>query len=142
MIELNYTLVWQMVNFLLLLLVLNFVLYKPLRKVLADRNKTFKGMQGDISSLDGEAQRRLEEWHAGLDIAKKAGLEKRESVRKEGLEEEKRFLEQVSMEVKKRTNEVRVQIKKDTAEARDELKAQIETFSREVAEKILGRSIS
>jgi len=124
------------------MLVLNFVLYRPLRKALEDRNKTFKGMQGDISSLDREAQGRLEEWYAGLDAAKKAGLERREGVRKEGQEEEKRLLEQVNTEVKKKTNEIRTQIAKDTVEARDALKAQIETFSREVAEKILGRSIS
>lgn len=142
MIELNYTLVWQMVNFLVLLLVLNFVLYRPLRKALEDRNKTFKGMQGDISTLNGEVQRRLEEWYVGLDAAKKAGLEKREGVRKEGLEEEKRLLEQINMEVEKKANEIRAQIAKDTAEARDALKAQIESFSKEVAEKILGRSIS
>ncbi|HIC91148.1 MAG TPA: hypothetical protein EYP21_03615 [Syntrophaceae bacterium] len=142
MIELNYTLLWQMVNFLLLVLILNFIFFRPLRKVLEDRNKTFKGMESDISALNGEAQRRIEEWYAGLDAARKVGLEKRESVKKEGLEEEKRLLQQINAEVEKKTNEIRAQIAKDTAEARDALRAQIETFSREVAEKILGRSIS
>ena len=41
----DITTLYQMVNFLVLLFVLNLVLYKPIRKVILDRKAKIKGMQ-------------------------------------------------------------------------------------------------
>lgn len=142
MISLDITLVYQMVNFLFLLLLLNFILFRPIRRAIEERQRKFKGLEGEIGSLNEDIQKRLDEWQAGLDAARSAGLEKREEIKKGGLEEEKGIIEQVRGEVDEKIKGVRTQMAKDTEETRGKLRAQVESFSREVAEKILGRSIS
>lgn len=142
MISLDITLVYQMVNFLFLLLLLNFILFRPIRRAIEERQIKFKGLEGEIGSLNEDIQKRLDEWQAGLDAARSAGLKKREEIKKGGLEEEKGIIEQVRGEVDEKIKGVRTQMAKDNEETRGKLRAQVESFSREVAEKILGRSIS
>ncbi len=142
MISLDMTFFVQMVNFLFIFLLLNFILFRPIRRAIEERKRKFKGLEGDIDSLNEDVQKRLEEWQAGLDGARRTGLEKREEIKKGGLEEEKGIIQQVRGEVDEKIKGVRAEITKDTEEARGKLKGQVESFSREVAEKILGRSIS
>lgn len=132
----------QGVNFLFLLFVLNFVLYRPIRRTIEERRKTFEGMQNEVRSLNGDAQKSIEEWEAGLDVARKAGLQKREGIKKEGLDQEKNLIQGVRADAETKMDQLRGQIVKDMEEVRGELKAQIGSFSRDMAEKILGRSIS
>lgn len=142
MISLDMTFFVQMVNFLFIFLLLNFILFRPIRRAIEERKRKFKGLEGEIGSLSEDIQKRLEEWQAGLDGARRAGLEKREEIKKGGLEEEKGVIQQVRGEVDEKIKGVRAKMAKDTEEARGKLRGQIESFSREVAEKILGRSIS
>jgi F-type H+-transporting ATPase subunit b len=132
----------QGVNFLVLLFVLNFILYRPIRRAIEERRKTFEGMQNEVRSLNGDAQKSIEEWEAGLDVARKAGLQKREGIKKESLDKEKNLIQGVRADAEAKMNQVRGQIVKDMEEVRGQLKAQIESFSRDMAEKVLGRSIS
>ncbi|MBN2190552.1 MAG: ATP synthase F0 subunit B, partial [Candidatus Aureabacteria bacterium] len=48
MIDLNSTLLVQMVNFLLLILILNFLLYKPVFKIIEKRNKKIEESNEEV----------------------------------------------------------------------------------------------
>ena len=46
--------VYQMVNFLVLLFMLNLVLYKPIRKVMLERKAKIKGMRQKAKKADSD----------------------------------------------------------------------------------------
>ena len=56
MIELNLAFLVQLVNFGILVLVLNIFLYKPIRKVLADRRQVVDGAREKSAAVDLEVQ--------------------------------------------------------------------------------------
>ena len=59
MIELNWTILIQMVNFLILIFVLNKILYKPVLKVLEERDEKIYGGQQKIKDLEEETRQML-----------------------------------------------------------------------------------
>ncbi|MBW2086726.1 MAG: ATPase, partial [Deltaproteobacteria bacterium] len=58
MIEINASLFIQVVNFLLMLLVLNYLLYRPIQGVLRQRREKIDGFESDIERLIEKAENR------------------------------------------------------------------------------------
>ena len=56
MINLDITLVVQMINFLVLLFVLNKILFRPIRNIIKERNQIVEDFNSDITSLTDQAQ--------------------------------------------------------------------------------------
>lgn len=131
----------QLVNFVLLMFILNRLLYRPIRQAMKKREEKISEDRGEAERLDQEAEIRLNEWNKGLEEARKAGLERQEQFRKEGRDEERALTSKVQEEVEDHLEKMRAEMAKDTEAARATLKTEAETFSLEIAERILGRSI-
>jgi len=142
MIELDCTLFVQILNFLVLVFLLNMVLFRPIRKIIRDRQARLTLFEEDISGLANNRQGILGEVDDQLTMARREGLGLRESLRQEGSQAENSLLEQVKKEVDAEWTRVEAKIKKDVAKARDALKAQAQDFAMALATKILGRKLS
>lgn len=141
MIMPDYTLFLQLANFLFLLFILNIILYRPVRRVLGKRKAEIDGLQHSVSELEGNADRfagRLEE---GKAQARKMGTQEKETLRREGLEEEKKLLKEAASASGERMGQARGEMERKLLEARGALEKEVHLFSRELAEKILGRSV-
>jgi F-type H+-transporting ATPase subunit b len=142
MIELDWTLFVQILNFLVLVFLLNMVLFRPIRKIVRDRQARLTLFEEDISGLANNRQGILGEVEEQLTGARREGLGLRESLRQQGSQAESSLLEQVKKEVDAEWTKVEAKIKKDVAKARDALKAQSQDFAMALATKILGRTLS
>lgn len=142
MIELDWTLFVQILNFLVLVFLLNMVLFRPIRKILRDRQARLAMFEEDISGLANNRQGILGEVEEQLTTARREGLSLREKLRLEGSQAESSLLEQVKQEVDAEWTKVEAKIKEDVAKAREALKAQVQEFATALATKILGRSLS
>ncbi|MDD3581202.1 MAG: ATP synthase F0 subunit B [Desulfobacca sp.] len=142
MIELNWTLYVQIINFLLLVFVLNQVLFRPIRGALRDRQARIMGFEGDIASLTENHQQVEGSIQAELTAARKSGFEKREMIKKEGSDAESSLLERVKKEADAEWEQMEKKIKEDMAKAREALKPQAQSFALELAAKILGRAMA
>lgn len=142
MIELDWTLFVQILNFLVLVFLLNMVLFRPIRKILRDRQARLNMFEEDISGLANNRQGILGEVAEQLTAARREGLGLRENLRLEGSQAESSLLEQVKQEVDAEWTKVEAKIKKDVAKAREALKTQIQEFATALATKLLGRSLS
>lgn len=131
----------QFVNFVLLVFILNALLFRPIRQAMKKREEKISEDRGEAKRLDQEAEIRLNKWNKGLEEARKAGLERQEQLRKEGKDEERVIISKMRKEVEDHLEKMRAEMAKDTEAARATLKTEAETFSVEIAEKILGRSI-
>jgi F-type H+-transporting ATPase subunit b len=142
MIDIDWTLFVQILNFLVLVFLLNVVLFRPIRKVLLARQARLAALEGDIDGLAGSRQGVLGEVDEQLTAARRDGLGLREKLRQEGSQAETSLLEQVKKEVDAQWTKVEAKIKKDVGKARDALSAQAEDFAQALATKILGRKLS
>jgi F-type H+-transporting ATPase subunit b len=141
MIMPDYTLFLQLANFLFLLFILNIILYRPVRQILGKRKAEVDGLQNSVSELDGKANRFAGELEEGMAKARKTGYQEKESLKSQGLEEEKTLLKEAATASGERMGQARAEMEKKLVEARGALEQELSLFSKELAEKILGRSV-
>jgi F-type H+-transporting ATPase subunit b len=140
-IELNLAFFVQVVNFGILVLVLNIFLYKPLRKVLADRRQVIDGAREKAIAVDEEVQAKMAQYEARLREAKTEAGGRRAEALKAAQAEETAVLEKARKEAAESLASIRSKVSTEAAAARELLKKQAEVLSGDICEKILGRSL-
>lgn len=138
----DWTLLLQIANFIILILLLNAVLYKPIRNMLIERQKTINRFEDEINTAQQAAADSEDAFKTQIGDAKMKGFKEKEALKESGENEEKRLINELNEKAQAELEAVRTQIAKDAAAARDKLKAQAQAFSVAIAEKILGRSVS
>ncbi|MEI7816192.1 MAG: ATP synthase F0 subunit B [Desulfuromonadales bacterium] len=141
MIELNLSFVIQLINFGILVLVLNVFLYKPIRKVLADRRQVIDSAREKTVSVDAEVQSKMAQYEARLYAAKTEAGASRAEAMKVAQAEEAAVLEKARKQASESLASIRDRVAKEAGEARELLKKQAELLSGDICEKILGRSL-
>jgi len=141
MIMPDYTLFLQLANFLFLLFILNIILYRPVRRVLGKRKAEINGLQNSVSELEGNADRFAGQLEEGKAKARKMGNQEKETLKREGLEEEKTLLKEAASASGERMGQARGEMEQKLLEARGALEKELHLFSKDLAEKILGRSV-
>lgn len=141
MIDFNATLFIQFANFIILIFILNYLLFRPLRRVLQQRREEVDGAHARADSLDKEIAARTAEYETRMAEARLKGSEEKSLLRSAALEEEKKLLEEAQEMASQKRAEVRKQIGKEMVDARKVLKNEADTLGQEVASKVLGRAI-
>lgn len=141
MLDIDISLLIQLVNFFVLLFVLNAILYRPLRKIMADRREKVAGLEREIEGLTKNANQKLEDFKAKLKEANLRGNKEREALRNEGLTEEKNVTLKARGVADAYKQQTMSEIEQDVAKVREALGKQISAFGSEIAGKILGRAI-
>jgi F-type H+-transporting ATPase subunit b len=140
-IELNIAFVVQLINFGILVLVLNIFLFKPIRKVLADRRQVVASARDKAAAVDLEVQEKMALYEARLHDAKAEAAGRRAEALKLAQAEETAVLEKARKEAAGTLGSIREKVAKEATEARALLVAQAEVLSGDICEKILGRSL-
>ena len=135
------SLIIQIVNFLVLLFVLNLILYRPIRRILKKRRDDMASSQEITEDLLNRAEKYSEEYNMNLYSTKKEGVNEKENLRNEGLVTEKEMLQNTYSSVEEKLVNAREEIIRKVEEARKGLQSEVELFSQELAKKVLGRSV-
>ncbi|MDY6971612.1 MAG: hypothetical protein SV775_04700 [Thermodesulfobacteriota bacterium] len=141
MLEINYTIVIQIANFLFLLLFLNIILYRPIRRILIQRNEEVDSLQNVIEDYRNRSDENEKGLQEDIVYARQQGHSEKENLRGEGIEKEKVILLEVGSSVEEKIGKARSETESKMADVRKALDDQVSGFSRELAEKILGRII-
>jgi F-type H+-transporting ATPase subunit b len=141
MLDINVTLFFQVANFLILLFLLNIILYRPIRKVLGQRKDEMDSLSGLLEEFQTKSEQYGKELNENIINARKEAFQKKEEIKGEGLEQERTALQEAGSQAEGKITEARGEIKKSLVSARESLQAEVEGFSKDLAEKILGRSI-
>ncbi|RII30968.1 MAG: hypothetical protein CXR30_03940 [Geobacter sp.] len=141
MIELNLAFIVQMINFGILVLVLNIFLYKPIRGILSERRQVIDSAREKAASVDLEVQEKMAQYEARLRDAKNEAAGRRAEALKLAQAEESALLDRARKEAADSLGAIRGKVVKEVAEARALLVKQAEVLSSDICEKILGRSL-
>ena len=142
MIDIDWTLFAQIINFLLLVFLLNVVLFRPIRNALKDRQAKLLAQEAQITVLTDKGRSLEDEILEELAAARRAGAGARETLKQEGAQAEATMLDEVKRQVEKEWATVEKKIKADMAKARASLQTQAQSFAQLLATKILGRELS
>ena len=141
MIKLDWTLVLQFFNFLILMAVLNALLFKPLRAALQARKETIEGAKAKVHDIDEQVQAQIARYEAQLQEARQQGGQERSALRKAGQKEEARILGDANRNAAEKLQTITAQIQEEADSARQALRNETEALAKEIAGKVLGRAV-
>ncbi len=130
----------QLINFLVLLWILNLVFFKPIRKVLIQRKEKINGLEEGVEKLAKEVVEKDNAFENGLKEARVKGLKEKEAFIEEASGEEKEIIEEINKKAQAKLVEIKKQVVEETEKARVELEKDIENYAKGIGEKILGRA--
>ena len=137
MLDLNVTMIFQLVNFLVAIYVLNILLIRPIRDIIKKRNGIMDGMAEEAESFEYQAAERLTAYEAELTRARQdAGLT-REEGRAEGMVEQQKLVGDAQKSARDILAETRESLRAQAAKTLDELRNQVSDFSARLATKLL-----
>ncbi len=132
--------VYQMINFLVLLFVLNLVLFKPIRNVLLERKAKIDGMQNGAEKAASDLVAGEDTYKSGLKEARSKGLKEKEVFVDEASKEEAEIIDRINKKAQANLAEIKKQVADETEQARKSLEAEVEVYAKAIGEKILGRA--
>ncbi|MBP1714601.1 MAG: F0F1-type synthase, beta subunit [Deltaproteobacteria bacterium] len=141
MIELNFTLIIQLVIVLSLMAILTQILFKPFLSVLQERRNRIEGAEKRAKDLQQQAEELIERYREAIASGQAQGAGIRDEIRKTSLAEETEILQKAMDEANRLIQEVKTRISEEARAARIDLRLQAHNLSREITEKILGRSV-
>lgn len=142
MISVNWTLGLQFVNFIILLIILNKILYRPLMNVIAERREAIDGSYQRAKSLEADIEDKMERYQQQLSEAKAAANAERNTVKKTAIEEEAVLLSEAHTKATTRLQVIRARVAGEAAEASKTLKSEAESLAGLIAVKVLGRDLA
>lgn len=141
MIDIDITMPIQIVNILILIVIMNAVLYRPIRTILEERDKKLASMEKDVETFNRNAELRLEEFEQKLRNARAKAKAEMDSVRAAAQAAGAETLAKVRKDVDAAKAEQLAQIEAQFKSARDSLQGQVEGFATEMASKVMGRAL-
>ncbi len=142
MIELNWTFFVQIFNFLLLMFILNKILYKPILKVLDEREARIVGGQEKAKKLVDESQSILKSYNEKLYSAKIDAMTVKNSSRKQAVDEANVIIEDARRNAETIVLDVQKEMAEEIARVKSELEPEIGVMAGTIAQQILGRKIA
>lgn len=142
MIEINLTIVIQVLQFLILMFILNRLLFKPISQVMIERKAKINAWEEKTQNLQESARVKLEMYENQLREERAQAQERQEQLTKELKKKEEENLQTVSEEAAGLVASAQQTLVEETERLRLELGQQAVELSQVLAEKVLGRKVS
>lgn len=141
LISLDKSLIVQWINFIVLLLILTKLLYRPLLAKMAERSQAIRQSLEEAQAARAQAQRQQEENEQRLRQAHAEAAAIREQALREAAEEARRQIEAAQARARKLVDDARAQLEADVRSARAELRREVAELATAVAEKLVRQSL-
>ncbi len=141
MIEINATIIAQILNFLILVLILRAVAYKPVARLLQQRSDKIKGDLNKAEADRKAAEQTLEEYKNQLSAAHKKAQEIVDKANLTARQEHDAAVEETRREIERMKISAQAEIENERNRAFDQMKSQIVSLSLAAAGKIVSKNI-
>lgn len=138
MLDLNITLIFQFINFLIALFFLNWLLIRPIREIIKKRNDLMDGMAGEADKFHAEAVARLKAYEEELARARQQAGLAREEGKNAGIAEMEKIVGAAQQSAKQLLEENRATLRHQADAALAELRDGIDGFTTRLGQKLMG----
>jgi len=141
-IDLDKSVLLQMVIFAVLIVILKPLLFDPVLSVFALREERTEGARQTARELQLKAGELLTRYEQELDRINRVAAEERDRARVETARLEGEILEEARRAVQRVEADGRARIQREVSQLKAELEARSESMAREIASKVLGREVA
>lgn len=138
MLDLNITLIFQLINFFIALFLLNWLLIRPVRAIIKKRNAIMDGLADEADKFHAEAVARLESYEAELAKARQQAGLTREEGKSAGLAELEAIVGKAQQSARQLLEDNRAALHHQADIALAELRDSIDSFSTQLGNKLMG----
>jgi F-type H+-transporting ATPase subunit b len=129
-------------SILLLIYILNRTLFKPINKVLEERERLGAGRIGEARRMLGAYEERLKQYESRLREARGEAYQRLESGRHEATLDRERMIAEVKAEMTDRIDAARREISGQAAGAKQNLEKEARSMAATISSRILRRPVS
>ena len=141
MISLDYSVVYQVVLFLVVWVILSKVLFRPYVSLLEERERKTTGAEHDLSELEHEAARLRAQYEEKIAQAQAAGNGAKEAILQDARQQREGVLTQAREEAMSILEGVRRELANQMQKERQLAAAEVRATAQEMATKVLGRNV-
>ena len=139
LISINETLIVQVISFLIFLYLINRIMFRPLRNVIADRDIYIERIKLDIDQAQKQIKTMSSQIRGQEAEVKKEAFDLKEQQEKIGNRQAKEIFAAVRQEIADTSAKVQKDIDIKISEARQSLQKESELLAKSIIEKILDR---
>lgn len=141
-ISLDKSLIIQAVNFIILLVLLTKLLYKPLMKKMDERTQAIQKSLDEAQAARAEAQKERDEFAAKIQAAHGEAQAIRADALKEAAEEQRRLVDAAKAEAARLVTNARQELEQDVRRARQELRQEVADLAIAVSQQLIKKSLN
>jgi F-type H+-transporting ATPase subunit b len=135
------TLLTQVITFIILLVVLRFVAYKPIMRMLDERSRRIKESMDQAESIKAQTARTQEEVKKQLEEASREGQERIARALKAGEDVKQKAQEDAKKEAETLVNRARAEIQRERDDAITEVRREFADLTVLAAGKVIEKSL-
>jgi F-type H+-transporting ATPase subunit b len=140
LISINETLIFQVISFLIFLFIINRIMFRPLRKVMHERETYIENVQNDIVTAQIQSEDLTNQIKAQEKDVKSEAFKQKVRLEASGSQQAAEIMESARQEI----NTLRAKAKKDVdariAAARKHVQKESEDLAKHIIETVLSRS--
>lgn len=141
MIDIDTTFWIQLINFVVLMFILNAILYKPILNVMEKRKQHLQSLDEEVKSLEETVDAKVADYEEKLRQARLEAMNEKNEIQRIASDEGKAVTDKARQEISKTVEDFKKKMDKEMAGVRKVLKSHAEKISVEISEKVLGRSV-
>ncbi len=137
-----WTFIMMAFNLLIVALVLNKLVYKPVSKLLEEREQKIEGSLRDAALAKQRAEEQLKEYEARMQSARQEAQEIIARAQKLGAEMQESIVNQAREEARKTMEKAKAEIQGEKAKALAAIREEVATLAVLAAGRVIGRSLT
>ena len=141
-ISLDKSLIIQAVNFIILLVLLTKLLYKPLMQKMDERTQAIQKSLDEAQAARAAAQKERDEFAAKIQAAHAEAQAIRAEALKEAADEQRRLVEAAKTEAARLVASARQELEQDVRRARQELRQEVGDLAIAISQQLIRKSLN
>jgi F-type H+-transporting ATPase subunit b len=142
LIDIDLTVLVQFGLFLVMLVLLNQLLFKPYLRLRAKRQEGIEGARAEAERMTAEADAKLGDYETSLAQARNRASEESRKIRGEAAAHEREVTSAARAKAAAALEEAQGRVRTETEAARATLMPQAEAIAKQITSKLLGREVA
>jgi len=139
LLSVNYTVLIQIVIFLLAIFILNKLVFKPFLNLVDRRDKLTRGAIEEAQELEVRVKDIIEEYDVKLNEARALAIEERNKIILEGQTVADKIIGKAREETEVILEDAKTKLEADTQEIKEKIKGDIDGLAEDIASRVLGK---
>ena len=139
MISINTTLIIQVINFLILVFILNRLLFRPILKLIKDRTQFFQSTKEEINQLEKEAQELKDKYQSIQNDTRREAARERDQMKSMSAREIEEFLNASRNEASKIKTEAEKKAEMELSQAKSSVSGEAGMLADFIVQVVIGR---